>query len=191
MLERYTLIGFKNQKQKSISVEANNITHAQAQCDDISRALQLESFYLEYSSCKESDLSNLFKKLAHNDFHHAECEPWEGSWTNGAPVIYAFGVRYYARNLMLDYMDIKRDSVVKMSCKSKECINPYHFSYKTYKASKLSSGDKKMMLAFRSQGVSIPQIAKALKVHRSTIYRILKDERLSSGSKDHRHSTSR
>ena len=82
-----------------------------------------------------------------SDFDHTKCEPWEGSWTNGAPVIYAFGVRYYARNLMLDYMDIKRDSVVKMSCKSKECINLYHFSYKTYKASKSSSGDKKMKLS--------------------------------------------
>ena len=52
--------------------------------------------------------------------------------------------------------------------------------YLSEKNSKLGGGDLQMLLAFRSQGVSVQQIAKALNVHRSTIYRILKDERISS-----------
>lgn len=176
MLENYTLIVQKEDKSKAISVVAHDSNHAQAQGIDISRALGLDRFSVEYSSKKPGELSELFRKLAFSEFSHQECFKWNGSFTNGSPVFYAFGMRYYVRNLILDYMDMNRDSVVNMSCKSKECINPYHFSYKTNKASKLTSGDRKLMLAFASQGVSVPQIAKALNVHRSTIYRNLKNE---------------
>lgn len=79
-------------------------------------------------------------------------------------------------------MDMNRDNFVKMTCKNKRCVNPYHFSYTPSKASKLTGGDKQMMLAFASQGVSVQQIAEALKVHRTTVYRNLKNERLHSGA---------
>jgi len=42
-----------------------------------------------------------------------------------------------------------------------------------------------MALAFRSQGASIQQIAKALNVHRTTIYRTLKNECVPIGDQDH------
>ena len=172
---------------KSISVVANDSNHAQAQGVDISRALSLERFSIEYTYRQPGELSELFRRLAFSEFSHKECCHWKGCHTNGNPCFYVFGTRYYIRNLIIDYMDMNRDSVVKMSCQCKECINPYHFSYKTTKASKLSSGDKKMMLAFRSQGASVMQIAKALNVHRTTIYRNLKNEHLHAGSENHRH----
>jgi transposase-like protein len=45
-----------------------------------------------------------------------------------------------------------------------------------------------MFLAFIRQGSGVNQAAKALKVHRSTIYRKLKHEHLSVGSENYRHS---
>ena len=94
--------------------------------------------------------------------------------------MYTLGKRFYVRPLILGYLDITKDAVVKNVCKNPLCVNPYHNQYLHEKNSKLGGGDLQMLLAFRSQGASIPQIAKALNVHRSTIYRILKDERLSS-----------
>lgn len=73
----------------------------------------------------------------------------------------------------------------KPRCGNPLCINPYHFEYHSEKNAKLSSGDIQMLLAFHSQGASARQIAKALNVNRSTIYRKLKDERLHSGTAHH------
>ncbi len=181
MNENYTLVGIRNNKTKTIGVVAQDSYHAQAQALDISRALGLERFTLDYKNKKiEDPLTQLFFDLAYNNFNHAVCYEWEGSFTNNSPVLYAFSKRFYVRNLMLDYMDIKKDSVVKTECNNKECVNPYHFSYKTDKASKLTGGDLQMLLAFHGQGVSVPQIAKALNVHRSTVYRNL-NEHLHAG----------
>ena len=181
MNENYALLGSKSNKTKAIRVTANDSNHAQAQAVDISRALGLERFSLDYNrEVKEDLISKLFFDLAYNNFKHTECYKWNGSFTNASPVLYAFGMRYYVRNLILDYMDIRKDSVVKTECTDKQCVNPYHFSYKTGKASKLTGGDKRMLLAFHSQGTSVPQIAKALKVHRSTVYRSL-NEHLHAG----------
>ena len=184
MRESYSLTGVKNNKKKTLLVEANDSNHAQAQSFDIARALSLESSKLDYcteNKLRYNDLSRLFCDLAFNNFQHASCSNWEGSFCNGHPVVYVFGERLYLRNLILDYMDIKKDNIVKMECENKGCVNPYHFSYKTCKAQKMSSGDLKLMLAFASQGVSVKQIAKALNIHRSTVYRNLNHERLHAG----------
>ena len=167
------------------------MNHAQAQALDISRAFKADKTSLRYESNSQSckKLENLFKKLAYSDFSHNECFEWSSSCTNGCPAIYLFGKRFYIRPLILDYMDMNRDNFVKMTCKNKRCVNPYHFSYTPAKASKLTGGDKQMMLAFASQGVSIQQIAEALNVHRSTIYRTLNNEHLHSGSESNRHSS--
>jgi len=85
------------------------------------------------------------------------------------------------RPLILGYLDIERDETVKNTCGNYKCINPYHNQYLKSKNSKLGSGDLRILLAFRSQGASATQIAKALNVHRSTIYRTLKNERLFAG----------
>lgn len=53
------------------------------------------------------------------------------------------------------------------------------------KASKTTLGDTRLIVTFASQGVPIKEIAKALKVHRSTIYRILSRERFSLGATSH------
>ena len=181
LYEKYTLIGFRNKKTRSIGVIANDSNHAQAQALDISRALGLERFTLDYKQKSVEDpVSKLFLDLAYNNFSHSVCYEWKGSYTNNSPVLYAFGARLYLRNLILDYMDIRKDSVVKTKCNNKECVNPYHFLYKTDKASKLTGGDKRILLAFRCQGASVSQIAKALNVHRSTVYRNL-NEHLHAG----------
>jgi hypothetical protein len=180
----YTLELYSNKTKKIIIVEANDNNHAQAQATDISRALCVDKFKLNYeiNNIKQTEIFNLFKKLAYSDFSHKECFEWSSSYTNGCPAIYLFGKRFYIRPLILDYMDMNRDNFVKMTCKNKRCINPYHFSYTPEKASKLTGGDKQMMLAFASQGVSVQQIAEAIKVHRTTVYRNLKNERLHSGT---------
>lgn len=181
--EHYALEVEKNNTKIKLQITANDASHAQAQVVDISRALSADKYQLSYgsSNVEFNKLSFLFNKLAFSQFDHTDCSYWTGSQVNQNPVIYIFKKRYYVRPLILDYMDIKKDSIVKMSCGSKDCVNPYHFSYKTGKASKLSGGDKKMMLAFRGQGVSVQQIAKALNIHRSTVYRNLNHERLHAG----------
>jgi hypothetical protein len=181
--ERYALEVEKNNIKLKLQIIANDASHAQAQVVDIARALQADKYQLQYGHADDpfDRLSDLFKKLAFSEFEHTECAKWTGSKTNQNPVVYIFEKRYYVRPLILDYMDIKRDNIVKMECESKDCVNPYHFSYKKTKASKMSSGDLKMMLAFRSQGVSVSQIAKALNLHRSTVYRNLNHERLHAG----------
>jgi len=182
MIESYNLVVFKANKKTKLSVCAHDAAHAQAQALDISRSLIADKFELAYGLNKESKLSDLYRRLAYSDFKHQECFEWSSSYTNGCPAIYLFGKRFYIRPLILDYMDMNRDNFVKMTCKNKRCVNPYHFSYAPAKASKLTGGDKKLMLAFASQGVSVQQIAEALKVHRTTVYRNLNNERLHSGT---------
>jgi hypothetical protein len=164
-------------KELSIGVLANDSAHAQAQAADIARAMQAETFSLSYKTVRNTKLSTLFNRLATSDFEHESCDEWEGSFCNGSPVIYALGCKYYVRPLILDYLEITKDGCVKPSCGNRLCINPYHNSYKKMKASKLGDADTNLVLAFSSQGVPVREIAKALKVHRSTIYRALKVSR--------------
>jgi len=178
--ENYKLSLIKEDKKLNLALSALDAAHAQGQALDIARSLEAEKFSLSYGETQETKLSKLYEKLAYNKFKHEECDMWEGSVTNGSPSLYAFGKRYYVRPLVLGYLDISRDDVVKTTCGNSKCVNPYHNQYLTSKNSKLGGGDRQMLLAFRSQGVSVQQIAKALNVHRSTIYRILKDERISS-----------
>ena len=172
--EVYTLKIFIGQKSKKIRIEANDNYHAHAQAADISRALKVESFALAYGHTKRTRLSELFRRLAYSDFSHGDCCLWEGSQTNNNPVIYVLGKRFYVRRITLDYLDITTADCVKGKCQKQMCVNPYHFVYFKEKSSKLSVGDKQLLLAFASQGASATQCAKALNVHRSTVYRNLK-----------------
>jgi len=160
-------------KKLEVAVTANDSNHAQAQAADIARALQADTFSLSYKGIEESALAVLFKRLALSAFDHGACDDWQGSFCNGSPVIYAMGHKYYVRPLILDYLEINKDGCVKPSCGNRMCINPYHNSYKKMKASKLGDADTNLVLAFSGQGVPVREIAKALKVHRSTIYRTL------------------
>ena len=186
--KKYQLKILKKNKTIDLYIEANNNNHAVAQAEDICRALDASSFNLHYKICKETPLSILFKKLALNLFDYKTCEPWGENFSNNVPCLYVFKQRYYVRNLILKYLDIPREgAIARPSCNCKSCINPYHFSYRTGKNSKLTGGDTNMLLAFISQGSGVSQAAKALKVHRSTIYRKLKHEHFSVGSENNRH----
>lgn len=173
--ENYKLIVSKNNKKIELSVDANDSNHAQAQAADICRSLCGSGFELTYGASSGDPLSKLFQRLAFNTFTHGECFAWEGKYTNGSPCVYVFGERLYVKSIILRYLDIPNDSVVRPTCKCKTCINPYHFAYLESKNSKLTGGDLKLMQAYKSQGVSIDQIAKILKVHKATIYRKLKE----------------
>lgn len=174
----YCLALEKNKKSLELAVVANDSNHAQAQSADISRALQADIFSLSYKSIKNSRLAELFRRLAASDFDHGDCEKWKGPFCNGSPVVYALGQRYYVRPMILDYLEISKEGCVKPSCGNHLCINPYHNSYKKMKASKLGDADTNLVLAFSSRGVPVREIARALKVHRSTIYRTLNREHL-------------
>jgi len=175
----------KNNKHLEVSLEANDAGHAQAQASDISRALHADTFSLTYKNANKTPLSELFRRLANSDFSHTECEIWNGKYCNGSPVMYAMGAKYYVRPMILDYLEINKDGYVKPSCGDCNCINPYHNSYKKMKASKLGDADINLALAFSSRGVPVKEIAKALKVHRSTIYRTLNREHLHLRSAHH------
>jgi len=175
----------KSNKELELAITANDSNHAQAQASDIARALQADNFSLSYKGISNSPLAQLFKRLAASDFEHSVCDEWDGSYCNGSPVVYALGCRYYVRPLILDYLEINKDGCVKPSCGNRLCINPYHNSYKKMKASKLGDADTNLVLAFSSQGVPVREIARALKVHRSTIYRTLNREHLHAGSAHH------
>lgn len=179
---KYTLKVIKDCSYINISITANDMNHAQAQSMDISRALKADNTSLYYEPCRECRLSILFRKLAFNEYTHKACDIWEGSFSNEVPVVYTLKTRYYVRPLILDYLEIHREGYVKPSCGDKSCINPYHNSYKKMKASKLGDADINLALVFASQGVPVKEIAKALKVNRSTIYRTLNREHLHSGS---------
>lgn len=173
-------------KTLEVSLKANDAGHAQAQASDIARALKADNFSLTYRGVEESPLACLFRRLAYNEFVHTECESWNAKFCNGSPVVYALGEKYYVRPMILDYLEIHKEGCVKPSCGNPTCINPYHNSYKKMKASKLGDADTKLAVAFLGQGVPIKEIAKALKVHRSTIYRILHREHFHFGAAHHR-----
>lgn len=181
----YCLVVERNKKQLKVAITANDSNHAQAQAADIARALQADTFSLSYTNTSESALAALFRRLASSDFEHGLCEEWKNSFCNGSPVVYALGCKYYVRPLILDYLEINKDGCVKPSCGNSRCINPYHNSYKKMKASKLGDADTNLVLAFSSQGVPVREIAKALKVHRSTIYRTLNREHFHAGPAHH------
>jgi hypothetical protein len=181
----YCLILKRDNKKLELAVSAHDSNHAQAQAADIARALQADTFALSYKSVAENSLAALFRRLAISDFEHGSCEEWTGSFCNGSPIVYALGCKYYVRPLILDYLEINKDGCVKPSCGNRACINPYHNSYKKMKASKLGDADMNLVLAFSRQGVPVKEIAKALKVHRSTIYRTLNREHLHARATDH------
>lgn len=183
----YCLALQRDKKSLELAVTANDSNHAQAQAADIARALQADIFSLSYKGINDSCLAQLFRRLASSDFEHDACDNWKGSLCNGSPVVYALGQRYYVRPMILDYLEISKEGCVKPSCGNHFCINPYHNSYKKMKASKLGDADTNLVLAFSSRGVPVKEIAKALKVHRSTIYRTLNREHLHAGPSDHRH----
>ena len=187
LLKEYNLEFTKQDKKIQLHIEANNSNHAVAQAEDICRSLDASSFNLNYGACKQNHLSTLFKKLALNLFDYKVCLPWTETFSNNVPCLYVFKQRYYVRNLILKYLDIpKEGATARPSCPCKSCINPYHFSYRFGKNSKLTGGDLQMLLAFMGQGAGVSQAAKALKVHRSTIYRKLKNEHFSVGSENYR-----
>ena len=181
----YCLVLERDKKKLELAITANDSNHAQAQASDITRALQADTFSLSYKEVEDNFLALLFRRLAVSDFDHKCCEEWTGSFCNGSPVVYALGCKYYVRPLILDYLEINKDGCVKPSCGNSLCINPYHNSYKKMKASKLGDADTNLVLAFSSQGVPVREIAKALKVHRSTIYRTLNREHLHAGAANH------
>jgi hypothetical protein len=186
MVENYTLVVVKNNSKTKIAVEANDNGHAQAQAIDIVRALDADKYDISYGRYKDTAVSRLFRDLAFNNFSHQECYGWTKNSTNDVPCCYVVGERYYLRGLILKYLDIPKDDfVTKNSCKCKNCINPYHFEYVREKNEKLSGGDERLLVAYRSQGVEVIQIARALNVHRSTIYRRLKDEPVPARIKSH------
>jgi len=184
--EEYSVLVSRGKSKTQLGIKALDAAHAQAQALDIIRSLGADKSELLYGESKPSRLSELYRRLAFNEFEHKECCIWEGSITNRVPSIYATGKRFYIRPLILGYLDIQRDSVVKNTCGNPLCINPYHNNYLNGNNSKLGSGDMRIVLAFRSQGIPVPQIAEVLKVHRSTIYRALKHERLLTGGEGHR-----
>lgn len=186
MINSYALLILKNNKKLYLPIKGNDTNHAQAQAKDILRSLDATGLELKYINAKENLLSVLFENLAFNLFTFNECFEWTGSYTNKAPCNYVFGKRYYVKDIILKYLDIPKDRVTaKCGCKNVRCVNPYHFEYYDAKNSKFTGGDLKMLVAYRSQGTDIAQLAEAFKVHRSTIYRKLKHERLSIGATHH------
>ena len=166
-----------------VEIQGSDSNHAQAQAQDIARALKTQNYTLTYAEHLKGhkDLSTLFTDLASNNFSYVDCRIWEGCVSNKQPCIYVCGKRFYVRTIIAEYLDVRgADQVIKQKCKNKQCINPYHFEYKAKKNSKLSDGDQKLLVASVSQGASVSQVAKVFKVHRSTIYRKLKDERFHS-----------
>ena len=182
MSTSYCLMLERESKRLELAITANDSNHAQAQAADIARALQVDTFALSYKKVKSSSLADLFRRLAESDFKHEVCEDWGGRMCNHSPVIYAMGTKYYVRPMILDYLEINKEGCVKPACGNRSCINPYHNSYKKMKASKLGDADINLVLAFSSRGVPVTEIAKALKVHRSTIYRTINHERFHARS---------
>lgn len=187
MEDYYTLELLKNKVKLKISVEAINSAHANAQAQDICKALQADKYTLNYKQTKNTLLSELFKNLATSNYDKHQCCNWKGKYDqDGYPCLYIFKQRTYVKNIILKYLDIpKEDSNLKLICSNRKCINPYHFNYTERKNEKFTGGDTRMLLAYAGQGVSITQIAQAFNVHRSTVYRKLHREHFYSGSSDH------
>lgn len=189
MFKTYCLTAFLNEKSPfCLHIKANDNNHAQAQCSDIARALKIKKYTIEYGGVKETNLSELFKKLSLSEFSYKNCYIWNGPLANGYACFYLNKKRIYIRKLIVSYFNLDENIEIKTTCNNKSCVNPYHFEYVKDKNTKLSCGDLQLLLAYRSQGTGVNQIAEALNVHRSTIYRKLKNERLSSGSANHSRS---
>lgn len=186
-INTYKLILNRDSKKAEFHLSANDSNHAQAQAADICRSVAADKFNLSYETIEEDVISNLYKKLAFNDFEHNSCFTWIGPTCNNNPCFYIFGKRVFVKRSIIKYLDIPEDSTVKVVCNNKYCVNPYHFIYLPEKNSKLTGGELKLLVAYRGQGTGVSQIAQALNVHRSTIYRKLKNERVSVGSADHRN----
>ena len=88
--EDYKLRIFRRLKKLDIAITALDAAHAQGQAMDISRSLDAERFSLAYGKTEKTILSELYRKLAYNEFNHKDCEIWDHSLTNGCPSIYAF-----------------------------------------------------------------------------------------------------
>lgn len=186
---KYCLVLEKNLTEVILDLTANDGGHAQAQAADIARALKADAFTLTYEETAPCRLSELFRRLAYSDFSRTACYVWDGSYTNSTPALYTLRTRYYVRPVIVDYLGMGRDGYVKMTCGRKNCVNPFHNSYKSMKASKTTGADRNLALAFASRGVPVKEIAKALKVHKATVYRILQHERIHSGFKDCQRTT--
>ena len=74
--EEYSLLVTKAQTEVKISIKAFDAAHAQAQALDIARSLEADRFELGYGKAKQNRLSELFEKLAFNDFDHKQCFDW-------------------------------------------------------------------------------------------------------------------
>ena len=141
---------------------------------------------MNYKTCETNRISEFFRALAVSEFTHSECCIWDGSITNNTPCFYALGKRHYIRDIIVKYLDIPgARTTVKTKCNHKLCVNPYHFEYLSEPNSRLSCSDKKMLLLWRGQGVPVNQIATALNVSRSTIYRNLNNECVPTGTSSH------
>lgn len=159
-----------------IEVQGADSTHAQAQASDIARAMKTHNYTLTYvdNTRKHEELSTLFNNLASNNFSYTDCSFWGGKTANRHPCIYVCGKRFYVRNIIADYLDVRSgDQTIKQKCKNKLCINPYHFEYNSGKNSKLTTGDTRLIGAYKRQGASARQIAELFQVHPCTIYRVL------------------
>jgi hypothetical protein len=186
MQERYILELHKDNVNLKIALSANDSGHAQAQAADIARALVSDSYNIAYGKQRETKLSRLFRDLANNNFDYKLCSLWNGSKVNNTPCVYALGKRHYIRNLIIRYLNIADDGhTAKPKCDCRDCINPYHFKHSKEKNEKISCGDLKMLVAYRGQGARVTQIAEAFNVHRSTIYRKLKNEPVLNGTQGH------
>ena len=186
-MSHYTLTLLKGASKKHLAVEANDIHHAQAQAVDIHRSLGGVAFKLELGESEPTNLSRLFRRLAYNDFNYEDCINWGDSTNMGNPCLYVHKKRLYVRKVITCYLDIPTDDCcVRTVCNNPLCVNPYHFDYRSTAAAKLTTGDERLLAAYRSQGTSISQCAEAFKVNRSTIYRKLRHESVPSGDESHR-----
>ena len=170
----------------SLALYAQDTNHAQAQAKDIARALGATGMRLSYETRETCLISEFFRALAVSDFKHSECCVWNGSTTNNSPCFYALGKRHYVRDVTMKYLDIPgARTTVKTKCNNKLCVNPYHFEYVSEPNSKLSCSENKLLLLWAGQGVPVTQIAKALNVSKSTIYRNLNHERVPVRTQSH------
>ena len=79
-VKNYTLKLDRDKTTLKLSLEANESGHAQAQASDICRALQANSYQLDYVETESTHISELFNKLAVNDFTYNQCFIWKGRY---------------------------------------------------------------------------------------------------------------
>lgn len=189
-MKHYTLIIPSGSRQLKLRLQANDTSHAQAQAEDVCKSLNANQYKLDYVDCRETYLSKLFNDLASNNFTHKECYEWEGPTDSKSyPCVHIGGKRNFIRSIILRYLDTPHESSnIRLTCDNRLCVNPYHFSYVEKKNEKLTGGDRRLLLAYLSQGASTKQIAKAFNVDPSTINRYLRHERLHARTSNHSQS---